>query len=72
MGFNKMYLPEVEELESFLERNGNERFHERWVIPFKKRDAVIGSDESFKFIKQFIESEYNEHTTANKKANKQG
>ncbi len=54
-----MYLPEVEELESFLERNGNERFHERWVIPFQKRDAVIGSDESFKFIKQFIESEYN-------------
>jgi|TARA_B110000914_G_C15482754_1_gene456524 hypothetical protein len=59
MGFNKMYLPEEQELKEFLTKYGKESFHERWVIPFKKRDAIIGPSESIEFIKQFIESEYN-------------
>ena len=59
MGFNKMYLPEEQELKDFLTTYGKEGFHNRWVIPFKKRDAIIGPSESIEFIKQFIESEYN-------------
>lgn len=67
-----MYLPGVEELKEFLIENGNQRFIERWCVPFQKRDAIIGPEGSINFIKQFINMEYNEHTTANKKANKQG
>jgi hypothetical protein len=59
MGFNKMYLPEEQELKDFLTQHGKESFHNRWVIPFQKRDAIIGPSESIEFIKQFIESEYN-------------
>jgi len=59
MGFNKMFLPEAKELKEFLTTYGKERFHDRWVLPFKKRDAIIGPSESIEFIKQFIESEYN-------------
>ena len=59
MGFNKMYLPEEQELKDFLTKYGKDSFYNRWVIPFKKRDAIIGPSESIEFIKQFIESEYN-------------
>lgn len=59
MGFNKMYLPEEQELKDFLTNNGKDRFYDRWAMPFMKRDAIIGSSESIEFIKQFIESEYN-------------
>ena len=59
MGFNKMFLPEEQELKDFLTEHGKQGFHDRWVLPFKKRDAIIGPSESIVFIKQFIESEYN-------------
>lgn len=59
MGFNKLFLPELNELETFLETHGPERFHERWCIPFMKRDAVLGPEASFDFIKQFLNREYN-------------
>ena len=65
MGFNKMYLPEVEELKQFLKDNGNQRFIERWCVPFLKRDAIIGPEKSIDFIKQFIKQEYNDSRTAN-------
>ena len=60
MGFNKMYLPEVVELENFLIKHGNDSFYSRWCMPFMRRDAVIGPSESIEYIKQFIESEYND------------
>jgi hypothetical protein len=59
MGFNKMFLPEVEDLKQFLAEHGEERFYERWVVTFMKRDAIIGPDASFEFIKQFLDREYN-------------
>lgn len=65
MGFNKMFLPEVEDLKQFLAEHGKERFHDRWILPYKKRDAVMGSDASFEFIKQFIDCEYNNNRPSN-------
>ena len=52
-----MYLPEVEELKEFLIKNGNQKFIERWCVPFQKRDAIIGPEGSIDFIKQFIKQE---------------
>lgn len=68
MGFNKMFLPEVEDLQKFLEKYGEERFYERWVLTYKKRDAVMGSIASFEFIKQFLDREYNNNKPISKKA----
>jgi len=65
MGFNKMYLPEVEELKEFLIKNGNQKFIERWCVPFQKRDEIIGPEGSIDFIKQFIKQEYNDSRTVN-------
>lgn len=65
MGFNKMYLPEVEELKKFLLENGNQRFIERWCVPYQRRDAIIGPEASIDFIKQFIKQEYNDSRTVN-------
>ena len=59
MGFNKLFLPEAKELKEFLTEHGKQGFHDRWVLPFKKRDAIIGPSESIEFIKQFIDCEYN-------------
>jgi hypothetical protein len=65
MGFNKMYLPEVEELKKFLLENGNQKFIERWCVPFQKRDAIIGPEGSIDFIKQFLKQEYNDSRNVN-------
>lgn len=59
MGFNKMYIPEIEVLKKNLLEMGNERFIETWVRRYDKADAVIGSVESMDFLKQFINREYN-------------
>lgn len=59
MGFNKMYLPEVNELKEYLTTHGNQAFLKRWVETYQRRDAVIGPSESIEFIKQFINQTYN-------------
>lgn len=69
MGFNKMFLPEVEDLKEFLEKYGEERFYERWVLTYKRRDAVMGPNASFEFIKQFLDREYNNNKTIGKQTN---
>lgn len=66
MGFNKLFLPDLNVLETFLEDHGPERFHDRWVVPFQKRDAVMGPNDSFDFIKQFIDREYNDNKSGSK------
>lgn len=57
MGFNKLYLPEVTDLQDYLERGGEETFQMSWVLRYLKADAVIGSSESIDFIKQFMVKE---------------
>lgn len=58
MGFNKLILPEVQNLKEQLLREGNERFIQYWVNRLAKSDAIMGSVESMEFIKQFVENEY--------------
>lgn len=54
MGFNKLYVPGVEELQEELLRKGNKQFYKDWVRRYVKADSVMGSSESIDFIKQFL------------------
>lgn len=58
MGFNKLYLPELDWLKQQLLEMGNEAFIQHWVRRYAKSDAIIGPVDSSEFIKQFIEKEY--------------
>lgn len=59
MGFNKLFLPEIGSLKEQLKTKGNEEFARFWERRYIKADALIGSTESMDFIKQFLNSEYN-------------
>jgi hypothetical protein len=48
MGFNKTYLPELEELKKLHEELGTEGF----IAKYSKYDAIIGSIESSEYLKQ--------------------
>jgi hypothetical protein len=65
MGFNKLILPEVQNLKKQLLKDGNEEFIQYWVRRLAKSDAVMGSVESMEFIKQFVEKEYESGETQN-------
>jgi hypothetical protein len=65
MGFNKLILPEVQNLKEQLLKEGNEEFIQYWVRRLAKSDAVMGSVESMEFIKQFVEKEYESGETQN-------
>ena len=53
MSFNKKYLPELEKLIQIRESySSDEEFLEEY---FKKTDAVVGSSESFEYIRQMRE-----------------
>ena len=60
MGFNKLFLPDVERLESHLTELGEEEFGKHWLRRLQKADAIIGSIESNKFLKPFTDKAYNE------------
>lgn len=59
MGFNKLMLPEVEQLKEHLKEKGNLEFGKYWYRRFMKSDAIVGPTESHEFLKQFVEHEYN-------------
>lgn len=59
MGFNKLFLPEVENLKRQLNEIGEEEFGQHWLRRLQKSDAVIGSTESNDFIKPFADVAYN-------------
>lgn len=65
MGFNKLILPDLEDLKTQLLREGNEGFIQHWVRRLAKTDAIMGSVESMEFIKQFVEKEYESSETQN-------
>ena len=65
MGFNKLILPEIQNLKKQLLKEGNEEFIQYWVRRLSKSDAVMGSVESMEFIKQFVEKEYENSETQN-------
>lgn len=53
MSFNKKYLPELEKLVRIRESySSDEEFLEEY---FRKTDAVIGSPDSFEYIRQMRE-----------------
>lgn len=53
MSFNKKYLPELEKLVQIRESySSDEEFLDEY---FKKTDAVIGSSDSFEYIRQMRE-----------------
>lgn len=58
MGFNKLFIPAIDSLKEELLTKGNEQFFKDWSRRYVKADAIIGSDESLDFIKQFIAGEY--------------
>lgn len=58
MGFNKLFIPSVDTLKNELLTKGNEQFFKDWARRYTKADAVLGSEESIDFIKQFIAGEY--------------
>ena len=63
MGFNKLYIPELESLKQSLREKGNEEFTEFWKSRYMKADAIVGPPESMDLIKQFLNREYNYRTT---------
>jgi len=70
MGFNKLFLPEINDLKKSLLERGNEEFGKYWIRRYSKADAVNGSVESSEFIKQFINMKYNEDIKENKESSK--
>ena len=64
MGFNKLYLPEVTELQESLDKNGENDFVTIWVRRYLKADAIFGSTESVNFIKQFMIKEDEKNSIA--------
>lgn len=63
MGFNKLHLPEVTTLKTQLEKEGKIDFVSYWERRYMKSDAVTGPSDSFDFIKQILNSEYNYRKT---------
>jgi len=51
MGFNKCYLPSLQEMNQLLEKLGEENFIKR----FHKYDAYIGSKESMDFLQSITD-----------------
>lgn len=64
MGFNKLFLPEVDRLKEQLKEKGNEEFERFWTRRYMKADALIGPEESMDFIKQFLNRQYNDTSTS--------
>ena len=59
MGFNKLFLPDVERLNGHLADLGEEEFGKHWLRRLQKADAILGSVESDKFLKPFTDRAYN-------------
>ena len=59
MGFNKLFLPEIDYLKKQLDDIGEIEFGKYWLNRFQKSDAILGSVESDKFIKPFADFAYN-------------
>ena len=63
MGFNKLILPDLQDLKAQLLKEGNETFIKYWVKRLANTDAIMGPVDSMEFIKQFVENEYENSET---------
>lgn len=59
MSINRINLPEIEILKSYLKENGSERFYRSFI---RKREAFIGSDASVDFIEKFCKEYFKDDT----------
>ena len=50
MGFNKLFLPDVDSLKESLLSMGNEEFSKHWIRRYNKADAIIWPEESLSLI----------------------
>lgn len=62
MGFNKWYVPELEQVQEMYKEQG----HANFVKFLGRRDAYIGPPESIDFINQIIKKEQEKCTTSQK------
>jgi hypothetical protein len=62
MGFNKRYLPELEDLKEIREKiNDDEKFLKTYLY---RPDVIIGSSKSLDYVKE-VEFSYNERQKEN-------
>jgi len=59
MGFNKLHIPPIDELEKSKKKMGEYNFGIHWHKRLMNADAVIGDCSSHEMIKQFAEKAYN-------------
>lgn len=59
MGFNKLMIPSVEELEKRITEVGEQEFGIYWHKRLMKADALMGDSAAVDIIKQFAEKAYN-------------
>jgi hypothetical protein len=59
MGFNKLWVPAIEDLEKSKRKMGEHEFGMYWHKRLMKTDAIIGDSSSVEMIKQFAEKAYN-------------
>lgn len=59
MGFNKLIVPTIENLEESKRKMGEHEFGMHWHKRLMKTDAIIGEHSSIEMIKQFAEKAYN-------------
>jgi len=60
MSINRINLPEIKVLKSYLKENGSEMFYNSFV---RKREAFIGSDKSVDFIDHFCKEYFKDESS---------
>ena len=55
MSFNKLIVPEVEVLKTFLNENGSNEFYIKYV---RRIDAMMGDSDGMDFIEEFENKYY--------------
>jgi len=59
MGFNKLWVPAIKDLEESKNKMGEHEFGMHWHRRLMKTDAIIGDSSAIDMIKQFAEKAYN-------------
>lgn len=59
MGFNKVFIPNMEKLKMDLHEMGFINFSEHWRIKLSKADVLFGGEKEINMVKQFAKKTYN-------------
>ena len=52
MSFNKLFVPDLDKLQEFLQQKGSVAFYSRFI---RKTDAFIGPSDAVEFLNKFTE-----------------